>query len=206
MWIRFLPAIGFAAAITAFAQNPNAVEKVNTAQVLATVNTLQPHMPITAKAGHATNRVFVYMDDGSMTRKPTGGPVEKMAFHRGDVAWRPAGGPATVENTSDHPIRILEIDLKAKPGPNPVTKLDPVVVDAAHYKVVLENDQVRVLRIHYGPHESSPEHEHILNRVVLFLNDQKNGKRDDVHESGAVKHVEDNPSDNPADRIAVELK
>jgi hypothetical protein len=188
-------------------QTPAAVEKVNTAQVLATVNTLQPHVPVTAKNGHATNRVFVYMDDGSMSRKPVNGAAEQVSFKRGDVQWRPASGALTVENTSGAPIRILEIDLKGKPGgPAPVSKLDPSVVDAKHYKVEFENDQVRVLRIHYGPHEQSPEHEHILNRVVLFLNEQRGGKRDEVHLSGAVTHVEKNDLDTGVDRIAVELK
>ena len=28
---------------------------------------------------------------------------------------------------------------------------DPVIVDSNHYKVEFENDQVRVLRIKYGP-------------------------------------------------------
>ena len=31
---------------------------------------------------------------------------------------------------------------------------DAVKVDPQHYKVEFENDQVRVLRIHYGPHEN----------------------------------------------------
>ena len=35
---------------------------------------------------------------------------------------------------------------------------DPVKVDPAHYKVVFENAQVRVLKIHYGPHEKSVMH------------------------------------------------
>jgi len=183
------------------------VEKVDTAQAHAYVVTLQPHMPVTSPNGHATNRVLIYLDEGALTRTEGRGPVEKMAFHRGDVRWRPASGAYVTENVGARPVRILEIDLKGKPaGPAPVSKLDPSVVDAKHYKVVLENDQVRVLRIHYGPHEKGPEHEHILNRVVLFLNDQKNGKTDDVHVSGAQTHVEENPGDTVADRIAVELK
>jgi hypothetical protein len=88
----------------------------------------------------------------------------------------------------------------------PVTKLDPVTVDGQHYKVALENDAVRVLRIHFGPHEKSPSHEHILNRVVLYLNDQGNSKADDVRIAGGSTHTEENASDQPADRIAVELK
>jgi hypothetical protein len=182
-------------------------EKLDTPQAHAYVVTLQPHMPVPSPSGHATNRVLIFLDDGVMARQETGAAAQKLEFRRGDVRWRPASGAYVAENTSEHPIRILEIELKGKPaGPAPVTKLDPTVVDAKHYRVVLENDQVRVLRIHYDAHEKSPEHEHILNRVVLFLNDQRNGKTDEVHVSGTQKHTEENDGDRAADRIAVELK
>ena len=86
------------------------------------------------------------------------------------------------------------------------SKLDPAAVDATHYKVELENEHVRVLRVHYGPHEKGNTHEHILNRVVVYLNDQPGAKADDVRISGAMTHAEENASDRPADRIAIELK
>jgi hypothetical protein len=87
-----------------------------------------------------------------------------------------------------------------------VTKLDPVKVDGKHYKVELENEYVRVLRIHFGPREKGETHEHILNRVVFYVNDQSAGKADDVRMAGAATHAEENASDQAADRIAVELK
>ncbi len=37
---------------------------------------------------------------------------------------------------------------------------DATKVDPKHYKVITENAQVRVLRIHYGPHERSVRHSH----------------------------------------------
>ena len=37
---------------------------------------------------------------------------------------------------------------------------DPVKVDAAHYKVILENASVRVLKIDYAPGAKSPMHQH----------------------------------------------
>ena len=192
------------------AQNPPAsagpVQRLDNEKARVIVATLQPHTPANAKDGHATNRVIIHLDDGAMTRK-LGDQTTRLDMHRGDVRWVPASGPYIAENVSDHPIRLLEIDLKGKPsGPLPVTKLDPVTVDPKHYKVVLENDQVRVLRIHYGPHEKGETHEHILNRVVLYLNDQGTRKADDTNLSGAATHIEENASDKPADRIAVELK
>ena len=192
------------------AQNPPApatiTPKLDTPQARVIVATLQPRTPSIARNGHATNRVLIYLDNGVMTRTE-GDQTTRIEFRRGDVRWRPASGPYTAENISDHPIRILEIDLKGRPaGPAPVSKLDPATVDSKHYKVVLENEQVRVLRIHYEPREKGATHEHILNRVVVYLNDQAAAKADDVRMAGAATHAEENISGEPADRIAVELK
>jgi hypothetical protein len=181
-------------------------ERLDTPQARVIVATLQPHMPIVAKGGHATHRVLVYLDAGAMTRKE-GEQSTSIEFRRGDIRWRPASGAYISENTTDHPIRILEIDLKGPPThAAAVTQLDPAVVDDKHYKVEFENEHVRVLRIHYGPHEKGARHEHVLNRVVVYLNDQAGGKADDVRVAGAAVHAEENDSDRAADRIAVELK
>jgi hypothetical protein len=180
--------------------------KLDTPQARVYVATLQPRTPARSPSGHATNRVLVYLDAGAMTVQDGAG-TQTIAFQRGDVRWRPAGGAYVAENTSDHPIRILEIDLKSGPaGPAPVSQLDPVVVDTRHYTIALENEQVRVLRVHYGPRETGARHEHILNRVVVYLNDQPGAKADDVRMSGAATHTEQNASDQPADRIAIEIK
>jgi hypothetical protein len=193
------------------AQNPPGAaaidNKFDTPQVHVYVATLLPHTPVPSRAGHATNRVLIYLDTGVMTRQDGSDPVQKIQFHRGEVRWRPASGAYVAENIGDRPIRILEIDLKGKPaGPAPVSKLDPTVVDAKHYKVEFENEQVRILRVHYDPHDKGELHEHILNRVVLYLNDQPGAKADEVRISGAGTHTEQNAGDQPADRIAVELK
>jgi hypothetical protein len=180
--------------------------KLDTSQARVIVATLQPHMPVVAKDGHATHRVLIYLDEGAMTRKE-GEQSTRVEFRRGDVRWRPASGAYVSENVSDRPVRILEIDLKGPPaGPAPATPLDPAKVDSKHYKVAFENEHVRVLRIHYEAHEKGETHEHILNRVVVYLNDQQNGKADDVRVAGAAKHAEENSSGQAADRIAVELK
>jgi len=180
--------------------------RLDTPQARVIVATLQPRTPAVAKDGHATNRVLIYLDDGAMTRKE-GEQSTTIEFHRGDVRWRPASGAYIAENMSDHPIRILEIDLKGPPaGKAPVSALDPAKVDPEHYKVEFENEHVRVLRIHYGAHEKGQTHQHILNRVVLYLNDQPGAKADEVRIAGAATHAEENASGQPADRIAVELK
>ena len=206
-----IPLLALVAAASVWAQNPPAAAAINskldTQQARVYVATLLPHTPSPSPTGHATNRVLIYLDNGVMTRKEGDDKLQNIEFHRGDVRWRPASGAYVAENISDHPIRILEIDLKGKPaGPAPVSKLDPTVVDAKHYKVEFENEQVRILRVHYEAHDKGQLHEHILNRVVLYLNDQPGAKTDDVRMSGAGTHTEENAGDQPADRIAVELK
>jgi quercetin dioxygenase-like cupin family protein len=100
----------------------------------------------------------------------------------------------------------------------PAMAQDPVKVDSKHYKVEFENDQVRVLRITYGPHEKSVMHEHPAN-VAVFLTDanakftMSDGKTTaaDV-KAGAVKwdagskHLPENVGDKPMEVILVELK
>ncbi len=45
---------------------------------------------------------------------------------------------------------------------------DVASVDPAHYKVQMENDEVRVLKVHYGPHETSPLHRNRGGALVLL--------------------------------------
>jgi len=198
-------ASGFSRTLTA--QSVTEVTKLDVDKARAYVATVAPHRPVNAPKGHETNRLFIYMDDGAMTRREGTGPVQTVTFHRGDVGWIPASTGYVSENTTDHPVRILIVDLKGKPsGAAPATRLDPTIVDPGHYKAVLENDQVRVLRIHFEPHDKGAQHEHILNRVVFNLNDQASGKADDVRLAGAAVHTEENQTGTVADRIAVELK
>src|SRR5437899_4263192 len=126
------------------AQNPPApaaiTQRLDTPQARVIVATLQPRTPSIAKSGHATDRVLIYLDNGVMTRKE-GDQSTTIEFHRGDVRWRPASGAYIAENISDHPIRILEIDLKGPPaGPAPGSRLEPATVDPRHYKVEFENE------------------------------------------------------------------
>ena len=100
----------------------------------------------------------------------------------------------------------------------PVMAQDPVKVDSKHYKVEFENDQVRVLRINYGPHEKSVMHEHPAN-VAVFLTDINakftfpdgktapvSVKAGSVKWDGGGKHLPENLSDKPMEVIVVELK
>jgi quercetin dioxygenase-like cupin family protein len=95
---------------------------------------------------------------------------------------------------------------------------DAVKVDAKHYTVAFENDQVRVLKAHYGPGEKSEMHSH-PNSVAVFLTDAKgkftfpdgkseefNGKAGDVIWNKATVHLPENTGDKDFDVVVVELK
>ncbi len=95
---------------------------------------------------------------------------------------------------------------------------DAVKVDPKHYKVEFENRQVRVLRVHYGPHEKSVMHDHPAG-VGVRLTDEymkftyPDGKTEEEHEKAGttgwgdpVKHLPENLSDHPFELIFVELK
>jgi quercetin dioxygenase-like cupin family protein len=52
----------------------------------------------------------------------------------------------------------------------PSFQRDPVKLDSKHYKVELENDRVRVVRIRYGPREKSVMHQHPPG-IAVFITD-----------------------------------
>jgi quercetin dioxygenase-like cupin family protein len=95
---------------------------------------------------------------------------------------------------------------------------DAVKVDPKHYTVVSENAQVRILKVHYGPHEKSVMHSHPA-AVAVFLTDSKGqftypdgkteslaGKAGDALYEAATIHLPENTGDNAMDLIVVELK
>jgi len=179
---------------------------------------VQPHEK-TRLHQHKVNRVMIYLQAGSQNFDYQNGKKSVLRFKAGEMKWSPAGGMHIAEITSDKPVNIIEIELK-KPGkPNaPRSALDPVKVDKKHYKVELENSQVRVVRVKIGPHEKTPLHEHSLNRVVTYITDQNirvitDGKPETLtHKAGEVswgsptKHMEENLNDEPFEGIVVELK
>lgn len=95
---------------------------------------------------------------------------------------------------------------------------DPVKVNPKHYSVVSENDQVRILKVHYGPHEKSVMHSH-PNTAAVFLTDAKgtftfpDGKKQDFEVkagdsqySPAASHLPENTGDKAMEVIVIELK
>ncbi len=95
---------------------------------------------------------------------------------------------------------------------------DATKVDPKHYTVISENDQVRVLKVHYGPHEKSVMHSH-PDAVAVFLTDSTNEftfpdgkKQKTTSKAGSALftphtvHLPENTGDTGMDLILVELK
>ncbi len=95
---------------------------------------------------------------------------------------------------------------------------DAVKTDPKHYSVISENDQVRILKVHYGPHEKSIMHSHPAT-VAVFLTDANgqfsfpDGKKTPfavkaggTQYDAATTHLPENTGDAGMDVIVVELK
>ena len=180
---------------------------------------VQPHEP-TAMHEHKANRVMIYKNAGTQSFKYENGKTAVLNFKEGEAKWSPIEGRHVAEVTTETPVGIVEIELK-KPGAGKTaaTGLDPLNVDRKHYKLEFENDQVRVFRVKIGPRESTPMHEHQLNRIMVYLTDARvrvttaDGKVDttphkagDILQGGAAKHSEENTTDKPVEVIVTELK
>jgi hypothetical protein len=99
-----------------------------------------------------------------------------------------------------------------------VAAQDAAKTDPKHYTVVSENAQVRILKVHYGPHEKSIMHSHPAT-VIVPLTDSKGtftfpgGKKEDfdlkaggAQYGAATTHLPENTGDAGFDAILVELK
>lgn len=170
---------------------------------------------------HKLNRVMVYLTAGRQEVTPQHGQKAVLEYKAGDVKWSPASGMHVSEVTSNETVTIIEVEIKKPGDPHkaPSTTLDPPKVDPKDYHLEFENSQVRVFRIHFSPHEKVPLHEHLLNRVVVYLTDQHGSqttpegktvvaqhKAGEVSWAGPAKHTEQNLSDKPVETIMVELK
>ena len=180
---------------------------------------VQPHEK-TKMHEHKVNRVMIYRTAGAQNFESGDGRHSVLKFKENEVKWSAQEGMHAAEVATAKPVNIVEIELK-KPGAGKkvTTSLDPLTIDPKHYKLEFENDQVRVFRVKFGPHESAPMHEHQLNRIMLYLTDAKvrvtnaDGKVEmtprkagDIAQGGAAKHSEENTSDQPTEVLVTELK
>jgi len=100
----------------------------------------------------------------------------------------------------------------------PLMAQDPVVVNPKIAKVEFENDRIRVLRVHYEPHEKMDMHEHPAKTVVTLTRTHTRAtlpdgtSRESRSEPGTVtwtepeRHAVESLSGEPMEDIEIELK
>ncbi len=182
--------------------------------------TEQPRVK-TSMHKHDVNRVMIYLDSGKQKFQWEGGKESELHFQAGAAVWSPAGGNHVADLTSDNPVRIIDVELKkVGAGKNPAAPAkDPLKVAPKNYKVEIENDQVRVVRVKFAPGETVPMHEHATNRVSVALGDQDfrittadgqvqlpKRKRGEAAWGTPVTHKEENLSNQPFELIMIDLK
>jgi quercetin dioxygenase-like cupin family protein len=95
---------------------------------------------------------------------------------------------------------------------------DATKVETSHYRVAFENEHVRVVDMHYGPHQKSAMHQHPAGVAVYiteghFRFTDENGKvivadaqSGDARWFPAFKHRVENMSDKSFDGVYIEIK
>ena len=100
----------------------------------------------------------------------------------------------------------------------PLFAQEATVAEPKHYRVAFENEHVRVIDIHYGPHEKSEMHSHPAGVIVYITEGHfrftdehgkeivANAKAGDARWFPAFKHKVESLSDKPFDGVYIELK
>ncbi len=215
-----MPFFALASALACWGLAQTSPVKIDNDQVKVLVVHQDPHKK-TRLHKHDVNRVMIYLNEGGQTIAYQDGKVTKLKWKAGEALWSPASGMHIAEITSNGAVSIAEVELKKPAAGTPprYPALDPVKVDPKHYKVEMENDQVRVVRVRIGPGEATPVHEHGLNRVVVYLTAMDfrvtgdDGKAQMVsHKAGEVswgtpnRHKEENVSKEAFEVVVVEVK
>jgi len=177
---------------------------------------------ITPPHVHSTNRVMVYFDAGTNKITYQNGKVSPEVFRAGDVQWNNAMGTHVAEIMAAGPVNIAHIELKSPPDMVPAVKypaLDPLKVDPGHYKMEIDNNQVRVLRLHLSQGEKTVLHEEVFERLLLPLTPAKLKVVDSAGSAKTVaykraqlqwlqpgKEAEENLGGQPYEALIVEFK
>jgi len=168
--------------------------------------------------------VIVFLTDRHNRLTSPEGVSQELRNRAGDLMW---SAPSThrSENLTSNPFEAVQIEPRRPAGapasPATLDKLDATIIDPEHYKVELENEYVRVLRVSIGPHEKLRLHTHPhAGAILVHLTDQNMrltmsdgtvrasryaAKQVRWVEPG-VAHQDENLSDAPLRFIRIELK
>jgi hypothetical protein len=140
----------------------------------AYIRVFRPDDPYSARPRNlGLNRILVHLASCEVRLAEKNGNVAARQWNYGDVEWRAAGDATVSESVPGKPCKIVEIEIKDSQRWSPVAAgpLDPLAMDPRHYQLLLENDQVRVLRARFGPGEASARHHHVRSRFTVMLTD-----------------------------------
>jgi quercetin dioxygenase-like cupin family protein len=172
----------------------------------------------------APGSVIVFLTDRHNRLISPDGVIQELRNRAGDLMW---SAPSThrSENLNNAAFEAVQIEPRRSAGksasPAPIDKLDATIIDPQHYKVELENEYVRVLRVSMGPHEKLRLHTHPASGAVLVhLTDQNlrltlsdGPTRESRYPAKQVRwvepgaaHQDQNLSDAPLRFIRIELK
>ena len=169
---------------------------------------------------HETNRVMIYFDAGTNKITYQNGKVSPETFRAGDVQWNDAMGTHVAEIIAAQPVNIAHIELKYAPGPAVTFPAnDPLKLDPAHYKLEIDNNQVRVLRLRLRPGEKTPLHAQTFERLLvpltparLKVTDAKGAAKTVTYGKAELQwltpgdEADENLSDQPYEALIVEFK
>ena len=185
-------------ALAAFAQDvvhlaPDRVKVVFENDRVRVLRFTEPPHSKLAMHSHPAYVAVGFTNDYSRYTFPDGKASEERT-KAGDVTYSKPVTHAS-EELAGATSEAVMVELK-EPGTGVAanTTLDAVKVDPKHYKVVIDNDQVRVLRATYGPHEKSVMHEHPAS-VAVFMSDGHSkftlpdGTSQDSNPQGSRRHV-----------------
>ena len=168
--------------------------------------------------------VIVFLTDRHNRLTAPDGTPRELRDHAGDLMWA-ASTSHRSENLEPIPFEAIQVEPRRPAGktfvPAPAEPMDAALVDPEHYRVEVDNEYVRVLRVTIGPHEKLKLHRHPDTKAVLIhLTDQNmritspdGAQRASKYAAKQVRwvesagaHQDENLNDTPLRFIRIELK
>jgi beta-alanine degradation protein BauB len=183
---------------------------------------LGPHETMPMHQHPAPGAVIVFLTDRNNRLFYFDGTSKDFHNQAGEVIW---ATPTTHKSQNSTGAQFAALQIEPRPianaKPFPAESTDAVIVDPAHYQVLLDNEWIRAIRLTVGPHEKLKFHKHpATGAVVVLLTDQNmrqyhaDGSSHENHgKAGTVRwtppdesHQDENLSDKPFSLIRIEMK
>ena len=166
----------------------------------------------------------IFLDDQPTTMElPDGEVVEEQPSAPGTVRCWDEAQVHLPTNAGSEPLELILVEMKegGMAGSAPMSDVPHAAeADSDHYTVEFENDVARLVRVTYGPGESSVMHWHPAHCVVYVTDatdvtfelpdgqvvDTEPGERGAVNCVDAGAHLPTNGSDEALEVVLVELK